>query len=198
MKAPYSLPNGLSIEEGHLWNKRMEAFHALHPLLSAEEGRKHPTSDPMDAFALFSLYMIKAALNANYVCTRSELLKDASFEKTAKEALSAEELKYKQLQEEKPTMELDYAKKYSTLKAEMLKLKNDHSSLAKDVEDSRSASLEATKRAEDAKARALKAEERLVQTDAAIAQQIEKFKTSGEGDLFVGKEAAAAVYGFMT
>ncbi|GAA0151566.1 hypothetical protein LIER_37308 [Lithospermum erythrorhizon] len=68
MKVPYSLSNGLSIEEGHLWNKRVEA-----------------------------LYMIKA-LNASYACTR----------------------------------------------------------------------------------------------------QIEEFKTSEEGDLFVGKEAAATVYGFMT
>ncbi|GAA0157072.1 hypothetical protein LIER_14415 [Lithospermum erythrorhizon] len=69
MKASYTLPNGLSIEGSHLWNNRMEAFHAVHPLLSVEKGRKHPSSDPFDAFALSALYMIKA-LNANYVYTR--------------------------------------------------------------------------------------------------------------------------------
>ncbi|GAA0163771.1 hypothetical protein LIER_19559 [Lithospermum erythrorhizon] len=59
MKAPYSFPNGLSIEEEHLWTNCMEAFHAVHPLLSAEEEQKNPSSDPMDAFALSALYMIK-------------------------------------------------------------------------------------------------------------------------------------------
>ncbi|GAA0187474.1 hypothetical protein LIER_34762 [Lithospermum erythrorhizon] len=95
MKAPYTLPNGLSIKEGHLWNKRMEAFHGVHPLLSAEEGRKHPSK--------------------------------------------------------------------------------------KDVENSRSDRVDATKRAEDAKARALKAEERIKQVDvgefaAAVVNFVNKFQ----------------------
>ncbi|GAA0166884.1 hypothetical protein LIER_21944 [Lithospermum erythrorhizon] len=62
MKAPYSLRNGLSIEEGHLWNNRIEAFHAVHPFLFADEGRKHPSSGPMDALSLFSLYMIRLSM----------------------------------------------------------------------------------------------------------------------------------------
>ncbi|GAA0173569.1 hypothetical protein LIER_27157 [Lithospermum erythrorhizon] len=33
MKAPHSLHNGLLIEEGHLWTNRIDAFHAVHPLL---------------------------------------------------------------------------------------------------------------------------------------------------------------------
>ncbi|GAA0170035.1 hypothetical protein LIER_24385 [Lithospermum erythrorhizon] len=114
---------GPSVEQAH------GSFSCCSSLLSAGEGRKHPTSDLMDAFALCALYMIKA-LNASYACTRHELLKDASFEKTqeelenaqvslkereeelnsAKEALSAEELKCKQHQEETQTMELDHAK----------------------------------------------------------------------------------------
>ncbi|GAA0167630.1 hypothetical protein LIER_22516 [Lithospermum erythrorhizon] len=58
----------------------MEAFHAVHPLLSADEGRKHPSSDSMDAFALFSLYMIKA-LNAQYALTCHEAMREISSEK---------------------------------------------------------------------------------------------------------------------
>ncbi|GAA0149301.1 hypothetical protein LIER_08515 [Lithospermum erythrorhizon] len=56
---------------------------------------------------------------------------------SAKEALSAMELKVKNLQEEKHAMELEHAKRYNILEAEMLKRKSDHSSLAKDVENSR-------------------------------------------------------------
>ncbi|GAA0139786.1 hypothetical protein LIER_01264 [Lithospermum erythrorhizon] len=167
MKAPYTLPNCLSIEEGHLWNKHMEAFHAVHQLLSAKEGRKHPAGDPIDAFAFSTLYMIKA-LNASYASTRRELLKDASSEKmqedleaaqvslkemdeelnSCKEALSAEEAKCHKLREGKQAMELQHAKNCSTLEAELEKLKRDQSTLLKDVEDSRLARLEAIKRAE--------------------------------------------------
>ncbi|GAA0145443.1 hypothetical protein LIER_36130 [Lithospermum erythrorhizon] len=86
--------------------------------------------------------------NARRVGKRPLSLKEREEELySAKEALYAQELKCKQLQEEKQTMELNHAKNYSTLEAEMLKLKNDHSSLAKNVEDSRSTCLEATKRA---------------------------------------------------
>ncbi|GAA0145627.1 hypothetical protein LIER_05780 [Lithospermum erythrorhizon] len=35
MKAPHTVPNGLSIQEGHLWKKRLKAFHAVQALLSA-------------------------------------------------------------------------------------------------------------------------------------------------------------------
>ncbi|GAA0152063.1 hypothetical protein LIER_10637 [Lithospermum erythrorhizon] len=182
MKARYTLPNGLSIEEDHTWNKRMEAFHMVHPLLSVEEGGKHNSSNPMDAFAFSALYMIKD-LNANYAYTRREEREEEL--NSAKKALSAEELKCNQLQEEKHAMELEHANRYNTLEAEMMKLKRDHSSLAKDVEDSRSASLEVTRRAEDAEARALKAEKRLEQVDAEMAQGIEEFKNNEEGDLFV-------------
>ncbi|GAA0163588.1 hypothetical protein LIER_39625 [Lithospermum erythrorhizon] len=59
MKAPYTLSNGLSIQEGYLWTNNMNAFHVVQPLISTEEGQKHPSSDPMDAFTLSSLYMIK-------------------------------------------------------------------------------------------------------------------------------------------
>ncbi|GAA0152095.1 hypothetical protein LIER_37420 [Lithospermum erythrorhizon] len=152
MKTPYSLPNGLSIEEGLLWHKRMEAFHA--------------------------------ALNANYAYKDREVMKEISSEKTqeelgaaqvslkereeelnsAKEALSAEELKCQKLQEEKQAMELEHAKRYNALEAEMEKLKSNQSSLGKDIRLSR----------------------------------IEEFKESEEGDLFIGKESAAAVAGFVT
>ncbi|GAA0187316.1 hypothetical protein LIER_34604 [Lithospermum erythrorhizon] len=74
MKAPYTLPNGLSIQVGHLWNKCMEDFHAVKPLLSAEKGKKHASSDPMDAFALSPLYMIKA-LNGQYAAARRQAMK---------------------------------------------------------------------------------------------------------------------------
>ncbi|GAA0173286.1 hypothetical protein LIER_26938 [Lithospermum erythrorhizon] len=63
------------VEEGHLWNKCMEAFHAIHPLLSAEEGRRHLSSEPMDAFALSALYMIKDVEDSR--STRVEAVKRA-------------------------------------------------------------------------------------------------------------------------
>ncbi|GAA0142036.1 hypothetical protein LIER_35504 [Lithospermum erythrorhizon] len=166
MKALYTLPNGLSIEEGHLWNKRMETFHAGHPVFSAEEGRKHPTIDPLDAFALSTLYMIKTHHLKR--CKRSLEVAQISLKEkeeelnSAKEALFGEKLKCKQIQEEKQAAELNHAKKYITLEAEMLKVKSHHSSLAKDMEDSRSARLEAIKRAEVAEARSYKAENRLI------------------------------------
>ncbi|GAA0143841.1 hypothetical protein LIER_04430 [Lithospermum erythrorhizon] len=171
----------------------MEAFHAVRPLLSAEEGRKHLSSDPMDFFALCALYMIKA-FNGNYSDTRCEVMREVSFEKTHakleaaevslkerdeelnsyKEALSAEEVKCHKLQEEKQTVVLEHVKSCNTLEAELEKLKHNHSSLAKDVEDTRSTKLEAVKRAEAAEAHA------------------------EEGDLFVGKESVVAVYGIVT
>ncbi|GAA0172567.1 hypothetical protein LIER_26368 [Lithospermum erythrorhizon] len=72
MKASCTLPNGSSIQVGHFWNKRMEVFHAVQPLLSSEEGRKHPSSDPMDAFALFSLYMIKVCFHLSLLVMSTE------------------------------------------------------------------------------------------------------------------------------
>ncbi|GAA0154182.1 hypothetical protein LIER_37819 [Lithospermum erythrorhizon] len=112
MKAPYILPNGLSIEDGHLWNNRMEAFHVGHPPLLVD--------------------MIKA-FNASYAYTRQELLKEMSFEKalkdleaaqvslkkrdeeltSCKEALSAEKWKCRKLQEQKQAMELEHPKRGS-------------------------------------------------------------------------------------
>ncbi|GAA0167019.1 hypothetical protein LIER_22046 [Lithospermum erythrorhizon] len=195
MKAPYTLPNGLCIEEGHLWNKHMEAFHVVRPLLLAEEGRKHPSSDPMDAFALSAFYMIKA-LNANYVYTRREVMKEVSSEKTqaklkvaqvslnerdeelnsCKEALSAEKVKRHKLQKEKQAMELEDVKSCNTLEAELEKLKPDQSSLAKDVEDTRSAKLEAIKKGEVVKARASEVETRLSQMDAEIDRRLRSLK----------------------
>ncbi|GAA0160134.1 hypothetical protein LIER_16757 [Lithospermum erythrorhizon] len=198
MKAPYSLPNGLPIEEGHLWNKCMEAFLVVHSFLSVEEGRKHPSSDPLGPFALSSIYMIQE---------REEELN------SVKEALSAEELKAKTLQEEKETMGLEHAKRYNTLEAEMQKQKSNHSSLAKDLENSHAArveatkraedaearalKVEATKRAEDAEARALKAEELLKQVDAEVERRIAAYTKTAEFDLLVGKEYAAAVINFV-
>ncbi|GAA0178682.1 hypothetical protein LIER_42181 [Lithospermum erythrorhizon] len=152
----------------------MEAFHAIQALLSTEEGRKHPSSDPMDAFSLSTLYMIKA-LNAQYTATRREV-KEISSEKkhealestqislkerdevlnSAKDALSAEQEKYQKLREEKQAMELELAKRYNTLEANLEKPRNDQASLAKDVEGSHSANVEPTKRSEVAEARALK------------------------------------------
>ncbi|GAA0177998.1 hypothetical protein LIER_29779 [Lithospermum erythrorhizon] len=45
---------------------------------------------------------------------------------------------------------------------------------------------------------ALSAEELMQATSGGEADHIEEFKTSEEGDLFVGKEAAAAIYTFVT
>ncbi|GAA0161178.1 hypothetical protein LIER_39183 [Lithospermum erythrorhizon] len=132
------------IEEGHLWNKRMEAFQAVHLLLSAQEGRKHVSSDPMEAFALSTVYMIKA-LNANYSYTRRELLKEAASEKTC-----------------------------NTLKADLERLKSDQSTLAKDIKDSRSAAVAATKRAEDAEVRATRAKARKA-SDAVVYGFVTRF-----------------------
>ncbi|GAA0154142.1 hypothetical protein LIER_12211 [Lithospermum erythrorhizon] len=90
----------------------------VHPLLSAEEGWKHPSSDPMDAFSLSTLYMIK------YAATRREAMREISSEKTqadlesaqvslkereeelnsTKDALSAEKQRCKKLREEKQAM----------------------------------------------------------------------------------------------
>ncbi|GAA0158105.1 hypothetical protein LIER_15215 [Lithospermum erythrorhizon] len=214
MRAPYNLPNGLCIEEGHLRNKRMEAFHVVRSLLSAEEGRKHPSSDPIDVFALFALYMTKA-LNANYAYTRREVMKEVSSEKTqkatqvslkgkdeelnsCKEALSAEETKCHKLREEKQAMEFEHVKSCSTLEPKLEKLMRDQSSLAKDVEDSRSAVVAATVRAEEAEAHAAEVEARLLRVDEEVARRVAKFKDSEEGDLFIGKESTTVVFGFVT
>ncbi|GAA0160812.1 hypothetical protein LIER_39109 [Lithospermum erythrorhizon] len=75
MKPPYTHPNDLSVSEGHLWNKCIEAFHAVRPLLSDEEGRKYPSSDPMDAFSLPALYMIRV-----FLCLLSLYVSQFSFD----------------------------------------------------------------------------------------------------------------------
>ncbi|GAA0166883.1 hypothetical protein LIER_21943 [Lithospermum erythrorhizon] len=69
-------------------------------------------------------------------------------------------------------MELDYAKRWNTLGADLEKLRIDQTSLAKDVEYSRSAAVAATKRAEDAEARAIEAETRLSRFDEEVAQRV--------------------------
>ncbi|GAA0155553.1 hypothetical protein LIER_13255 [Lithospermum erythrorhizon] len=181
------------------------AFHAIHLLLLAEEGRKHPSNDPLDVFALSAIYMIKA-LNTNYACTTRELLKEMSSEKAledltaaqvslkekdeeltnCKEALSTEDVGCRKLQEE------------NSLEAELEKLKCYQSTLTNDVEDSRAATVAATKRAEDAETRAMSDESRLSQVDEEVAWRVAAFKDNEEGDLFVGKESAAGVFGFVT
>ncbi|GAA0169780.1 hypothetical protein LIER_24186 [Lithospermum erythrorhizon] len=77
-----------------------------------------------------------------------------------------EEKKCERLREEKQTAEVEQAKRCSALEAELDKLKRDHASLVKDVEDSRSAAVAEAKRAEEAEARASKAETLLNQVDA--------------------------------
>ncbi|GAA0165232.1 hypothetical protein LIER_20687 [Lithospermum erythrorhizon] len=173
------------------WRLYMQFGHSFR--------RKHPSSDPMDAFSLSALYMIKvsskkthAELEAAQVCLneRDEELN------SCKEALSAEEAKCHKLREEKQTMELEHVKSCSTLEAELEKLKRDQSSLGEDVEGSRSAVLAATTRAEEAEAHAAEAKARLSPVDEEVAQQVAEFKDSEEGDLFVGKESASAFNNF--
>ncbi|GAA0165418.1 hypothetical protein LIER_20825 [Lithospermum erythrorhizon] len=143
-KAPCTIPNGLSVSEGHLFNKRMEAFHA--------------------------------ALNAQYAATRREAMRDLSSEKREME-LEAARVSLKERVEE-----LNSAK--SALSPDGAGEVEDQSSLTKDVEDSRSARLEAINRAEVAKARPFEAETRLSQFDEEVAQRVAEFKDSEEGDLF--------------
>ncbi|GAA0153590.1 hypothetical protein LIER_37702 [Lithospermum erythrorhizon] len=117
MKDPYTLLMAYLLKKATY----MEAFHAVHPLLSIEEGRKHLSSDPMDVFALLSMPI--------YACR--ELMKEVWYEKTHakleatqvslkerdeelnsyKEALSAEEVKYQNLQEEKLKLEAELVKR---------------------------------------------------------------------------------------
>ncbi|GAA0145745.1 hypothetical protein LIER_05869 [Lithospermum erythrorhizon] len=166
----------------------------------------------MDTFALSALYMIKA-LNAQYVEIRREEMREISSEKTqpeleaaqvslkereeklnsAKDALSAEQLKYQKLQEAKNTIKIEHVKRCRTLEAELEKLRSDQSSLAKDVEDSHSTRCEGIKKAKIAEARASKVETRLSQVYEEVAQRVAEFKDSEEGDLVVGKESAAVV-----
>ncbi|GAA0152370.1 hypothetical protein LIER_10870 [Lithospermum erythrorhizon] len=75
----------------------------------------------------------------------------------------------------------------------MDKLKSDHSSLAKDMEDSRSARVEATKRDESVEARALKAEERLKQVESEVEKRVAAYTKTAEFDIILGKESAATV-----
>ncbi|GAA0142604.1 hypothetical protein LIER_03463 [Lithospermum erythrorhizon] len=75
--------------------------------------------------------------------------------------------------------------------------KSDHSSLAKDVKNSLSARVEATKRAEDPEAHALKAEECLKQVDAEVERHVSEYTETAEFDLIVGKESAAAIVNFV-
>ncbi|GAA0157127.1 hypothetical protein LIER_14459 [Lithospermum erythrorhizon] len=94
-------------------------------------------------------------------------------------------------------MKLDHVKRCNALEVNLEKLKRNQSTLAKDVEDSRSARLEAIKRAEVVEDRALRSETLLSQMDAELGRRVEEFKDSKEGDLFVGKESAATVAGFV-
>ncbi|KAG9129430.1 hypothetical protein Leryth_018485 [Lithospermum erythrorhizon] len=77
MKTPYSLPNGLSIPEGNTWSNHMNVFHAVQPLLLPDETKKHPSSDPIDAFALSSLYLNKS-LNVQFASARREAMNSIS------------------------------------------------------------------------------------------------------------------------
>ncbi|GAA0147992.1 hypothetical protein LIER_07552 [Lithospermum erythrorhizon] len=81
MKPPYSLPNGLPIEEGIFGITALRPFTWFIPSFPMDEGRKHPSSDPLDAFALSAFYMIKA-LNAQYAATCREAMRELSSEKT--------------------------------------------------------------------------------------------------------------------
>ncbi|GAA0154141.1 hypothetical protein LIER_12210 [Lithospermum erythrorhizon] len=80
----------------------------------------------------------------------------------------------------------------------MEKLRGDRASIAKDVEESRSAAVAETYRTEEAEARASEAESRLSQVDAEVARKFYEFKESEECNLLVGKESAAAAVGFVT
>ncbi|GAA0173012.1 hypothetical protein LIER_26717 [Lithospermum erythrorhizon] len=81
------------------------------------------------------------------------------------------------LQEKKQAMEIEHAKRYSTLETEMQKVKSDHSSFVKDMENSRSAKVEANKRADETEDHALKTEERLKEVDNEVERRPEYFET---------------------
>ncbi|GAA0139094.1 hypothetical protein LIER_00710 [Lithospermum erythrorhizon] len=99
---------------------------------------------------------------------------------SCKEVLSAEEVKCQQLQEKKQATKLEHVNRCITLEADLEKLKRDQSTLAKDVEDSRSTTVAVTKRDEDAKTRAKNTEARLSQVDDEVARQVAEFKDSEE------------------
>ncbi|GAA0146459.1 hypothetical protein LIER_06406 [Lithospermum erythrorhizon] len=171
MKAPYSLPNGLPIPDCNTWSNHMSVFQVVYPLLSPDEGKKHPPCDPMDAFILYSLYLIKA-LNVQFASARREAMNSFSSEQKQIELESAQ------------TGEVEYAKRCSALEAELEKLKNDQAFLAKDVEDSRSATLIEMKRDDVAEARVAEIKEKFKNWEAKVkqrvAQELVSFKDNEE------------------
>ncbi|GAA0142000.1 hypothetical protein LIER_35491 [Lithospermum erythrorhizon] len=107
-------------------------------------------------------------------------LKERNEELTsAKETLAAVQQKCLKLCEESQKGDVEHAKKYTALEAELAKPKGDHASLVKDTDDSHSATEAETKRADDAVARALKAEEKITQWEKEleqwVARRIERF-----------------------
>ncbi|GAA0144055.1 hypothetical protein LIER_35861 [Lithospermum erythrorhizon] len=82
---------------------------------------------------------------------------------------------------------------YSSLEAELEKVKRDHSILAKDVEHSHAAAVAATKRSKDAEAHAKSAEARLLQVDEEflsdcpqLAGMYNEFKKEWPAEYFEG------------